>query len=86
MARYIKRNHFVTRAKLFLISLLLSGCGGGAYVVSGSVEVNHNINLDIVEEYFIRYCQDLYPFDVWKQQECVDLEMVNFIKMLENMK
>ena len=61
----------------YLLLLALSACGGD-YVVSGNVTVTHQI--DLASESFLTYCQDEFPNDTVKQEECVAELTANFIK------
>lgn len=63
----------------YLLLILLSSCG--ALELSGNVTITHKV--DVMTDYFIAYCEDLYPNNKELQKECVDEEIINFIRLLE---
>jgi hypothetical protein len=70
--------------KLLLLSLL-SACGGTYHVeTTGKVTVEYKI--DLMEDFFRKYCIDLYPDEQEAQDKCVVEEMAKFLKALESSK
>lgn len=67
--------------KVLGLSIFLASCGVPVEV-SGSADLNVNIKVDAIEQYFRAYCEEEFPFDLTEQDQCVNVEVAKFLKVL----